>query len=99
MLQTNQPPPTFSAEWLKSLRKENNLTQAGLGQLLRVSQTTVALWERGEYEPDAAQYAFLLNLADRTPTASGIADTDSARRNFCSHGTTECWRCRATNPH
>lgn len=39
-------------EKLKQLRKTRKLTQAGLGKLLSVAQSTVGNWESGTREPD-----------------------------------------------
>lgn len=37
---------------LKELRKNANLSQAGLAKLCGVTQATIAMWENGERKPD-----------------------------------------------
>lgn len=39
-------------EIIKELRKERNLTQSQLAEMLWTSQDTVSLWERGKSLPD-----------------------------------------------
>ena len=49
------------AERLKTLRKEWDLTQARLGDILQTTQRKVSHWESGKIEPDLAS---LWKLAD-----------------------------------
>lgn len=49
------------AERLKELRSQNRMTQADLGKLLKVSGSTISMYERGERTPD---YETLEALAD-----------------------------------
>ena len=49
------------AERLKILRKEWDLTQARLGDILQTTQRKVSHWESGKIEPDLAS---LWKLAD-----------------------------------
>lgn len=47
-------------EIIKSLRKENNMTQSELASLLFTSQDTISLWERNKSLPDVKS---VINLA------------------------------------
>lgn len=46
---------------LKSLRKSNNLTQEDLAKALKVSRSTIGMYESGSREPD---YEMLETIAD-----------------------------------
>ncbi len=46
---------------LKSLRKSNNLTQEDLAKALKVSRSTIGMYENGSREPD---YETLESIAD-----------------------------------
>lgn len=46
---------------LKSLRKSNNLTQEDLAKALKVSRSTIGMYENGSREPD---YETLETIAD-----------------------------------
>ena len=46
---------------LKSLRKSNNLTQEDLAKALKVSRSTIGMYENGSREPD---YETLEAIAD-----------------------------------
>ncbi len=48
------------AERIKLLRKENNMSQQKLADLLGLGQSTVAMWEKGKNTPE---YESLLNIA------------------------------------
>ena len=47
---------------LKELRLENKLTQKQLAEKMNVSQTAIALWERGKREPDFYTLELLSNF-------------------------------------
>jgi DNA-binding transcriptional regulator YiaG len=53
------PPPPFDAQRILRLRRDRNLTQAGLAELLNVSGKTVASWEQGVRKPTGAAARFL----------------------------------------
>jgi putative transcriptional regulator len=57
------PPPPFDAQRILRLRRDRNLTQAGLAQLLNVSGKTVESWEQGLRRPSGAA-ARLLQLLE-----------------------------------
>ena len=46
---------------LKELRKQNKMTQAGLAEIMNVSQATITYWEQGKREPSCED---LKKLAD-----------------------------------
>ncbi|MBQ8540465.1 MAG: helix-turn-helix domain-containing protein [Clostridia bacterium] len=49
------------AERLKTLRKENGMSQQRLADLLGLGQSTVAMWEKGKNSPE---YESLINIAN-----------------------------------
>lgn len=49
------------SEQLKKIRKENKLTQKELAEQLNIAQSTIAMYENGKREPDAAN---LQKIAD-----------------------------------
>ena len=51
-------------EFLKALRKENNLTQEELADKMNVTRRTVSRWETGANLPDLS---ILVELADLFP--------------------------------
>ncbi len=63
------PPPEFDRERILRLRRQRNLTQAGLALLLNVSGKTVESWEQGLRKPGGAAARFLQLL--ETPDAFG----------------------------
>ncbi|MBQ8284053.1 MAG: helix-turn-helix transcriptional regulator [Clostridia bacterium] len=40
------------AERLRTLRRENDLTQEKLADILQVTQRKISYWESGKFEPD-----------------------------------------------
>ena len=66
------------AENLKQLRKERNLSQEGLAELLNVSRQAVSKWEQGEGYPEVEKLLFLsktLNISLDALMSTGIANT------------------------
>ena len=53
------------AHRLKELRKEKNMTQVQLAELLGVSKGTVAMWEIGKREPNFETLDALSDIFDR----------------------------------
>lgn len=53
--------------FLKELRKEKNLTQEQLGELLHVSNKTISKWETGRCMPDYTLVGSLCRELDITP--------------------------------
>ena len=53
------------AHRLKELRKEKNMTQVQLAELLGVSKGTVAMWEIGKREPNFETLNALSDIFDR----------------------------------
>ena len=51
-------------EFLKTLRKENNLTQEDLADKMNVSRRTVSRWETGSNLPDLSLLVELADLYD-----------------------------------
>lgn len=49
------------AERLKKLRKENNMSQQKLADLLGLGQSAIAMWEKGKNSPE---YESLIKIAD-----------------------------------
>lgn len=54
------------SENLKTLRKNKNLSQARLGELLSVDQRTISAWEKGICEPSYEMLARICELFDET---------------------------------
>ena len=52
--------------FLAQLRKEKNLTQSQLGDLLGVTNKTISRWENGNYMPDLALLPELSRILDIT---------------------------------
>ncbi len=48
------PPPVYSSEDMKSIRKKFLMTQVGFANLLGVSPKTVEAWETGTNQPSGA---------------------------------------------
>jgi transcriptional regulator with XRE-family HTH domain len=95
---TRKPPPDTST-WsgrIKKARKDAQLTQKELSDHVHISQPVVSAWEKGEAEPNLAQYRAIASatgadvvwlLFGREPTdsnsLSGIAaDAQKKNRNF-----------------
>jgi DNA-binding transcriptional regulator YiaG len=53
------PPPRFDRERILHIRRQRNLTQAGLALLLNVSGKTVESWEQGLRKPSGPAARFL----------------------------------------
>lgn len=51
-------------DWLRSLRKENGLSQQQLGQMLPVTGRTIGHWERGESRPRTSHLESLAALTE-----------------------------------
>lgn len=51
---------------IKDLRKEKNLTQSQLAEMLFTSQDTVSLWERGKSLPDVTTIVRLTKIFNVT---------------------------------
>ena len=47
---------------IKRFRKENNLTQSQLANLVKTTQDTISLWELGKSYPDAENIVRLAKL-------------------------------------
>lgn len=54
------------AKNLKALRKNKNLSQARLGELLSVDQRTISAWEKGICEPSYEMLSRICELFDET---------------------------------
>lgn len=50
------------ASRITSARKENKLSQAKVAEILKVSQSTIALYEKGKREPDIETIGKLAKL-------------------------------------
>ena len=59
---------------LAKLRKEKNLTQEALSELLNIDRTTISKWERGISSPDISMLKDLCNVLD--VSINDIFDTD-----------------------
>lgn len=53
---------TMDIKRFKKLRKKNGYTQKSLGEALDVSPSTVAMWERGDRDPDTSTLARICDL-------------------------------------
>lgn len=49
---------------IKELRKSSKLTQKELAQYLKISDSTLSYWERGDYEPDNNSLIALASFFD-----------------------------------
>lgn len=70
------------AENLKRFRKERNLSQEELAELLDVSRQAVSKWEQGDGYPEAEKLLFLsktLNISLDTLMSTGITSESSHR--------------------
>lgn len=68
---------------IRRLRKERNLTQEELAQLLNVSNQAVSKWECGDGMPDISQVVPLANVFGvTTDVLFGIAGTDAAEEAY-----------------
>ncbi len=47
---------------IKQFRKQNNLTQSQLANLMKTTQDTISLWELGKSYPDAVNIVRLAKL-------------------------------------
>lgn len=54
----------FIAENLKTLRRQKNMTQEDVAQILNVSPQSVSKWERGDTYPDITLLPSIANLFD-----------------------------------
>ncbi|MGN1094329.1 MAG: helix-turn-helix domain-containing protein [Candidatus Neoclostridium sp.] len=65
---------------IKQLRKQNNLTQSALANLMRTTQDTISLWELGKSYPDAES---IVRMAKLFRTSSdfllGLCDSDEKK--------------------
>ena len=52
------------AERIKELRKEYDLSQAKLGDILMVSQDTISLWENNKALPNTEYVILMCNIFD-----------------------------------
>lgn len=51
-------------EKIRQLRKEHNMTQSQLADILAISQDTVSLWELGKTTPDVEYIVKLCKIFD-----------------------------------
>ncbi len=49
---------------LKELRKQKDMTQKKLGELLNVAPSTISMWEKGEREPKCSDLKRLADVLD-----------------------------------
>ena len=65
---------------IKQLRKQNNLTQSALANLMRTTQDTISLWELGKSYPDAEN---IVRMAKLFRTSSdfllGLCDSEEKK--------------------
>jgi putative transcriptional regulator len=61
-----EPPPTYSAERIKEIRGQMQLSQTVFAATLNVSPDTIRAWEQGKREPDGATLR-LLEVAEQHP--------------------------------
>lgn len=61
-----KPPPRYSAERIRSLRKGLGVSQPVFAGILNVSGSTVRAWEQGTREPDGPSLR-LLEIAEQHP--------------------------------
>lgn len=60
------PPPAYTAQQIRLLRKRLNVSQPIFAGMLNVSGSTVRAWEQGQREPDGPSLR-LLQIAERHP--------------------------------
>lgn len=66
-------------EMLKKLRKARGLDQSQLGEILNVSQSTIASWENGTRRPDLEMFRRIVDyfgVSADTFLGTGIEDND-----------------------
>jgi putative transcriptional regulator len=61
-----EPPPQYSAERIKDIRGQMELSQPIFAAALNVSPDTIRAWEQGKREPDGATLR-LLEVAEQHP--------------------------------
>lgn len=62
------PPPSYSPDEIRNVRKELGVSQPLFAGMLNVSGSTVRAWEQGQRQPDGATLR-LLEVAQRHPEA------------------------------
>jgi putative transcriptional regulator len=62
------PPPQYSAQQIRALRKNLGLSQPVFAGVLNVSGSTVRAWEQGQRQPEGPTLR-LLEIAERHPEA------------------------------
>lgn len=62
------PPPQYSADRIRALRKDLGLSQPVFAGMLNVSGSTVRAWEQGQRQPEGPTLR-LLEVAERHPEA------------------------------
>lgn len=75
------PPPDYSPEDIRALRRELNLSQAVFAQVLSTSVSTVQSWEQGKRNPDPMArrlIQFAGTMAAREPETLSVLLTPSA---------------------
>jgi putative transcriptional regulator len=72
-----EPPPTYSAARIRSIRKGLSLSQQVFADMLHASPSAVRAWEQGAREPDGPSRR-LLQVAESYPEA--LADTLYGKR-------------------
>ena len=65
---TVAPPPRYSADHIRALRKDLGLSQPVFAGMLNVSGSTVRAWEQGQRQPEGPTLR-LLEVAERHPEA------------------------------
>lgn len=65
---------------IKQLRKQNNLTQSALANLMRTTQDTISLWELGKSYPDAENIVRMAKLFRiSSDFLLGLCDSDEKK--------------------
>ena len=65
---------------IKQLRKQNNLTQSALANLMLTTQDTISLWELGKSYPDAENIVRMAKLFRiSSDFLLGLCDSDEKK--------------------
>ena len=63
----NVPLPTYFGKNLKFLRRFNGLSQAKLGEQLKLNRSRIASYEQGNVEPSAAEFIKICQFFELSP--------------------------------
>ena len=72
---------------IKELRRDNNLTQAQLAEILQVTRSAVALWETDKTDPDIKNIITIVKYFNVTSDYLLGLEDESGRKNYTVNNT------------